>query len=369
MLKRFSYSIFLCLIATIPFVAKAQNWSYIYIQGDKQIPFYVKLEGAMMPRYSKNYCIIPQLEAGRVHVTILFQQNQYQQQEFTILVPDNSYRGFLLTRKDNGFALYDVQQHFYLLPGPAGDDRLPEEVTTAPPLEVVEGLETGSTEPPFLPDIEFQNNHPAPIVEKPIQKPQPRVIEKPVRQPVYQEPLREAPQPKTVNIADEPALDEPAYPRSQKQVSGSNAVPATKKEEAYNMPPEPVRREVPQPVARNEGNEQMQDPGFEFGTPTAAIINSDCPNPLSDKAFDEIYQTTIGKEEDDKRILYLMKEVPDNCFTSRQAAVLATRLKGESMKYSLLKKMYPRIVDQQNFPQLENLFKTMEWKAYFRLIQ
>lgn len=67
----------------------ANGFSYVYIQGDKQTPFYVKFEDEMMPRYGKNYCIISQLAPGPVKVQILFQQNIYPAQTFTIQVPEN----------------------------------------------------------------------------------------------------------------------------------------------------------------------------------------------------------------------------------------------------------------------------------------
>ncbi len=104
----------------------ANNFSYVYIQGDKQTPFYVKFEDEMLPRYGKNYSIISQLAPGPIKIQILFQQNIYPAQSFTIQVPENGTRGFLLTQKGDAFSLYDIQQQFYL---PAGnsleDDKLP----------------------------------------------------------------------------------------------------------------------------------------------------------------------------------------------------------------------------------------------------
>ncbi len=98
----------------------------MYIQGDKQTPFYVKFEDEMLPRYGKNYCIISQLAPGPIKIQILFQQNVYPVQTFNIQVPENGTRGFLLTQKGDAFSLYDIQQQFYL---PAGnsleDDKLP----------------------------------------------------------------------------------------------------------------------------------------------------------------------------------------------------------------------------------------------------
>lgn len=96
--------------------AAAQPFSYVYIQGDKVTPFYVKMEGVMMPRYGKNYCILSELVPGPIHIEILFQQNIYPPQKFTIMVPKNGYRGFLLDKQDKGFVLYDLQQKRYLGP-------------------------------------------------------------------------------------------------------------------------------------------------------------------------------------------------------------------------------------------------------------
>jgi hypothetical protein len=94
--------------------ALAQPFSYLYIQGDKETPFYVKMEGKMLPRYGKNYCIISELNPGPVHLEILFQQRIFPSQKFTIQVPENGSRGFLLNKQEHGFALYDLQQKKYL---------------------------------------------------------------------------------------------------------------------------------------------------------------------------------------------------------------------------------------------------------------
>ena len=92
----------------------AHAYSYVYIQGDKVTPFYVKMEGVMMPRYGKNYCILSELMPGPIHIEILFQQNVFPPRKFTIQVPKNGYRGFLLNKHEQGFVLYDLQQKKYL---------------------------------------------------------------------------------------------------------------------------------------------------------------------------------------------------------------------------------------------------------------
>ena len=78
------------------------------------MPFYVKLEGQMMPRYGKNYCILSELYAGTIHIEVLFQQHALRPRKFTINVPENGYRGFLLSKKDTTYLLYDLQTKKYL---------------------------------------------------------------------------------------------------------------------------------------------------------------------------------------------------------------------------------------------------------------
>jgi hypothetical protein len=94
--------------------ASAQPFSYVYIQGDKNTPFYVKLEGQMMPRYGKNYCILSELSPGLIHIEILFQQHAFHPKKFTIRVPENGYRGLMLCKQDTTFVFYDLLAKKYL---------------------------------------------------------------------------------------------------------------------------------------------------------------------------------------------------------------------------------------------------------------
>jgi hypothetical protein len=111
--KLTKYFIIACICMAGRLVA-AQPFSYVYIQGDKITPFYVKMDGQMMPRYGKNYCILSELAPGPIHIEILFQQKVFPSQEFTINVPENGSRGFLLSRQGDGFGLYDIRQKKYI---------------------------------------------------------------------------------------------------------------------------------------------------------------------------------------------------------------------------------------------------------------
>ena len=92
----------------------AQSLSYIYIQGDKKLPFYILLEGKMTSRYGKNYTIIPELKGGTYNIDVIFQQRIVPSRRFVIDVPENGYRGFLLDKVNDTYELYDLQTKTYL---------------------------------------------------------------------------------------------------------------------------------------------------------------------------------------------------------------------------------------------------------------
>jgi hypothetical protein len=93
-------SLFAYFFILFPILAfAAGETSYVYIQGDKDLPFYVRVQGKMLPRYAKDYCILPGLKSGEVEIEVLFEQNKVQAEFFKVIVPDNGQKGFLLTRK------------------------------------------------------------------------------------------------------------------------------------------------------------------------------------------------------------------------------------------------------------------------------
>ena len=50
--------------------AQDKNDAFVYIQGDKQTPIYVKMEGEMQARYSKHFVILNVLAAARLHLDV-----------------------------------------------------------------------------------------------------------------------------------------------------------------------------------------------------------------------------------------------------------------------------------------------------------
>jgi hypothetical protein len=354
--KRFILAFFVTLLMLSGLRGVSQSFSYVYIQGDRQTPFYVKLEGEMLPRYSKNYYIIPQLAPGPIHLQILFQQNEFPVQNFTVQVPENGFRGFLLTRKGNDFALYDIHQRFYLAPGDAGEDHLPEMVTPAvrpvasrpattkktpvaakkTPVKTAtkpaepKVPETGDDQPAFIGDIELSNEHSGSGQRD--------------------------------NVPD--YNDEPAKISKQPETNNN-----TKEQEAYNIQSEPAVEEQLDNAPPKEEKQPESEPVLNTSRSGPAIINSDCPDPIGEASFDDLFNKVQQKDRDDKKIGLLLSKTKNTCFSCHQVFLLARQMEAESLRYTFLKKVYPRITDQHNFPLLEELFKTLEWKSYFKLIQ
>lgn len=302
----------------------ASGFSYIYIQGDKQVPFYVKFEDQMLPRYGKNYNIIPQLAPGAVNIQVLFQQNAYPAQKFTIVVPEDGFRGFLLLQKNGSFALYDIHQQFYLYPGNrAEDDRVPQANSyvytnaTSAPVQTAQAVST----PPRA-NTTARNNR------------EPRFIG-------------------NIELSNERAVYN-TQPERQQQVTTEEGVINTE------VADEPL-------VAEETGNDyRMAEPVATTPSSGTYVLNSDCPTAMDDAEFEDLFSKTQAKQEKQKLKFLLTKM--DNCFTSNQARMMAETLNNDPERYTLLKRIFPRVTDQYNFAPLENLLSTQEWKSYFKLI-
>jgi hypothetical protein len=304
----------LVLFSTITSHA-TETLSYLYIQGDKQTPFYVKLEDEMQPRYGKNYSIIPQLAPGPIHIEILFQQNAFPPHKFTILIPDGGSRGFLLVKKDDSFALYDLQQGFYLAAGNSEeDDHLPT-VSTA----IADPVVTQPVEQQVIPANTEKDTAKLVKTEKEktkLWKPKAKVVTTP-------KPVKTDGSPTFIPDIE---LTKPAGTAS---TTGDSASIST-----------------------------------ISGIAIPIIVNSDCPSAMSSAEFSKIFSPMAAYSTDEERLEFMQGKM-DVCYESWQARALAQMLSGDAARYTLLKKMYPRVADQGAFPLLDDLFTSDIWKAEF----
>lgn len=313
---------FLVVLTTLTVVAK-ERFSYLYIQGDKQTPFYLKLDDAMQARYGKNYCILPQLAPGPLTIEILFQQNIYPAEKFTILIPDGGSRGFLLVKKGEAYELYDLQQGFYLQAGnTTSDDRMPPLLTAHPFQESPTALKKAPVEHKPEKHTVVRKNRFSLFSKK--DKPEHKV--KPVKAP----PVK----------GKHTATDSPAFiPNMELGYEGEK-----------RTPPEPERT---MPIR----DSVMRIPG-------SGLPNSDCPNALSNEDFGKVFHAMAAKSGEEQRLAYILGQM-DKCYLSWQARSLAQMFETESARFTMLKHIYPRISDQSAFPLLDDLFTTDTWKAAF----
>jgi hypothetical protein len=303
-------------------VVKAQHFSYVYIQGDKETPFYVKYEDEMLPRFGKNYYIISELAPGPLNLQILFQQNAYPAQKFTVNVPENGFRGFLLTNKKGYFSLYDIHRQFYI---PAGNKAVDDNYMTY----------TAGT-----PTVPVDDITPA------LKETEKWVIDKPAT-PVKAPKPTVAKEPKSISV------------KSPKTVLKK---PATKLPKTVGTPGEPVFIDNVELKSERSGNTV---PAGGVVKNKLAIVNSDCPTAISNDSFDEIYKKAVTRSSTGK-LKFLLEKIENNCYTSNQVRQLAQVLSGDSERLTYLKRAYPRVTDQSAFQRLENLLTTEEWKGYFR---
>lgn len=310
------YISFCVCIALLSFRADAQRFSYVYIQGDKQTPFYVKLEDAMQPRYGKNHCIIPQLAPGPLHIEILFQQNIFPAQKFIIQVPENGYRGFILTKRSGNFALYDIQQQFYLPANNSADD------DHAPVYNTAANYVAAGTAAP------------APITDAP---------------PIPKSTVKKSHVRRTVPSSKSEANNQPQF------------IDNLELNNEKTVQPTPQAQDAPTAEAIDNSSDNNISARNKRG-----IINSDCPAPIDSKEFDNMLNK-LQKHSDNYRLKYLLSKL-GNCYSTSQIRLLTKELNNDPERYQFLKQVYPRVTDQSNFPLLESLLSTQEWKSYFLLI-
>lgn len=352
---------FLLSLCSLTCVKAQSDASFIYIQGDKEIPFYVKLEGTMTERFGKNYSIIPNLPSGTTHIQILFQQNILPPQDYEIIVPKDGFRGFLLYKKDSTYCLYDLYQQFYLKPGNK---------------DHIDDLET------ILANA-LQN--PAPAI------PAKRTIAKAIKEKLVEEPLVEPPKPEPKKeFMEAVVINKSTLDTANNLITVNNnkpidtntppptpppPTPPTPTPKVSTSEPKVVETAKPtiqpnKPIASTKQKLQLADMlKINFESNATPIINPTCPSAMKETNYTIIYKEAAASPKGDKLMKYLLSIIQGNCYSTKQAFMLADLLEEEPLMYLFLKKVYPSIYDQHNFHLIEPyLFETEEWTKAFRLI-
>lgn len=329
-------------------VAQAQNdYSYVYIEGDKETPFYVKMEGKMMPRLSQHYCILNNLDAGVTNIEILFQQNKYKPVKFAVQVPKGAARGLMLRRVEDNFALYDLQTGQYILGGnkPEDDDisslenliarkyRISQQTSTAKANNVVKAEIKSEEQNVKLKKADLKEELPAfnPDADKA------RVV-------------------KNDKIKVERKKD-------TDRDGGLGGIFKPKEESVTDTDTKRSSSKYIDNVVINDDDDSDADnENFDSVLPP----NTDCSEPMSEELF-EAFMKKLKSRDGENRIKYISRN-KKVCFSTEQVSVIGRSIGSVSGRMQVLEQLYAQTTDQQNFHMLEHLFRTAYLKDKFKEI-
>lgn len=346
--------VWLCLILT-GFCAFSQdlNDAVVYIQSDKETPIYVKVEGRMMERYSKNYVVLGNLASGPLNLEILFQQNKYPNQKFILNIPPSSQRSLVLKKLDqNKFALYDLNYGIYLNNG----NRLEEDIS-------------GS-------DNDYQNT----------------VLAANNRTEEAQ-PLKEAPvaQPKKEKVSAQKTKKEKNTEESIPEFAGAKVKEDKKKKteapEVAQVVPE--NNDTPKPAKRKRTDREQEKEAkteqerfldFEMDKKegntgnnksgntknTSATHNGKCTEAATESQFDNFASLLNATEDEEQKLGIVRKNAPKYCFSTDQVRTIAMNFDSQSSRYEVTRVLKAKVVDAENYPKLSSLFNTNYLKERFK---
>lgn len=286
---------------------KAQ--SSLYFQGDKSVGIYVKVEGQMMERLSNNFVIVTGLEAGVANFEVLFEQNKYPAQKYKIHIPENGIRGFLITKVDNkNFALFDVQTHG-TIPNKNKED---EAYLAMSPKEKLFFAKNTS--------LKEEKNE-----------------------------LEQLREPISNSSKESPFLED---------------IDLNKKQSKKN------KKEKDETFINSEQFLKTNDNGIvktDEESPKQ-IMNTSSDNALNEEDFTSFANTFASQDNDETRLKYFKKNSKNKKFNTAQLLLLAEKIKGQSTRFEFLKTAKDKVVDPENYANLQSVFsseyiknKFLEW--------
>lgn len=342
-------------------LAQDRNDAFVYIQGDKQTPIYIKMEGEMQARYSKNFVILNGLAAGPLHLEVLFQQNAYPTQKFILNIPASSQRSLVLKKIDNTkFALYDLNSGHYINAG----NQLEDDVMTDPNKDLQEMVAVNTPEVTTTPVTEpVPASSDAPLPDFPSEKPR--------KKPKATKPKKEKPVKEAEVLTETPATEETA------PVVVTEPAPVPKDERFLSF-----EMQQQQAAAQNEHNNRRKnrreenrdnDNNAQADVPATTEApakpnrsgSANCAEAMTDVAFDDFMQQLKNRTDEETRLAYIMKYGKNYCFSTQQVWVTASTFSSQSSRYEVARVLKPKVIDVDQYELLLKLFNTNYLKQRF----
>lgn len=287
---------------------------YIYIQGDKKVPFVVSVEGYSLPKLGQNYCIIPNLEAGVINVQITFQSKDIPVHKFKIQVPENSSRGLVLTPVNNKtYALFDMQTQAYIQ-----NNNKQDEAFLAFNPESFNSVNSNTLKSKNNNPVATDNYSRSHISNRNNDNSVPRLV-KPQKQEIETN--------KQNMFLDEIDLN---------------------KNQRYNKP-------------QNANSSSI----LESTENTNSNINRNCENASTNEEFEDFSASYITQSDDTEKLKYIRKNKSKVCLNTSHILILSNFLQGQSSKFELFEMLKNDVIDKENYHQLQKVFNSDYMKDKF----
>lgn len=404
----------------------AQQKHFLYIQGENQQPFYLKMEGVIYSSSASGHIIIPRLENGPVDMIVGFPRSQWPEQRFKVDIK-SADKGLVLKNKAGiSWLLQDLQTQSSI-----------EGQALVSAKEVGKETEKKKTDDPFatsladaindpgIRDVDLvKNENKAPVVKKttppvvsnpPVSKPvDTALLAKPVVKDVKSvqgevKPVVAAPKPAPVAVSTEPFVNEVKklfenksgevlnlkyVDRNGKSIDtvyvsfdvevevdsisihAENLIKQQDSITATKMITEKVKDSAPvQQVAVTETPVQSSTPApviekaqTVVSEPKASVLPSrkDCKQVATEKDMLSARKKAYSLGTDADVIALYTKEVKSRCYNVSLLQALSFAFVNDAARYQFFQDAYPWVYDPANYEQLERLFVSKEYISKFR---
>lgn len=413
------------LVMLLPVALLAQQKHFLYIQGENQQPFYLKMEGVIYSSSATGYIIVPRLEKGTVELTIGFPRAQWPEQAFTINV--QSDKGLVLkNNQDKFWVMQDLQTQSVMEgrqvvamkealkdaekrktddafassladaindPGIRDADLVKTETskTTLAPPKKVQPVATADvpTAPIQTPVKANADSSTAKLIKPKVEQPQleskidvqPKLVDKPFvnavtklndsrngtfLEQIFIDQNGEKIDTITLQIAlpNDTIVSIPNAPSEVNKDSIRMEQP-TLTEKVIVVESKNEVQQAPKEISKSEPSKATE---VNYEKTAAAVLpdRKDCKQIATEKDMISARKKAYTLGVDAEVIKHYNKEVKSRCYSVALIQSLSFAFVNDASRYQFFQEAYPWVMDPANYQVLERLFASKEYIAKFR---
>ncbi len=393
----------------------AQRVYFVYLQSEKQVPFYVKMGDKVHSSTFSGYLILSSLKDSSYTISLGFPGNTSAESKFNFVISNND-KGFLIKDLDGSVALFDLQNLAVLksVSAAAKTSGQPTALRTDPFTKLLSqtsddaSLLMAST---VVPELQKEVVVPKEQKEavKPEEKAAPPVVETPKTEKA-EEPRSLADT--TVNVVEKTEV-QPVPASIPVEVKENVVVDTTSARPADTAPPEEVfvrsvvtrrsessttegfglvfldnqggvidtiRLLIPSSkiIFKEEEPVQKPDPVAPSGKEEnavqaqkpvqAAASGANCLAVASDKDFLRLRKNMAAEVNDEKMISLARKQFRAKCYTTEQVRNLSALFLTSASKYQFFDMAFPNVSDRAAFTSLGEELKEEYYLKRFKAL-